>query len=152
MHKGKNLRRVRCPDDLWLQLEQAVATAGDGDRSTVTRRLWRLYIDQPTIRKAVQATPDQADTRDHAVATADKPVATAETSVATGPAEMKQLRQHVATLRSYGYDTGLPPADVQDTIKVWLNWYATQPVPCDFTRIEQALDARAEGEHWRPQT
>lgn len=151
MHKGKNLRRVRAPEDLWLQLDQAVATAGDGDRSTVTRRLWRLYIDQPSVRQAVAAMADHGD-----VATPDATGVATDTTPATAPvatdiSDVDRLKQRVATLRSYGYNIGLSPADVQDTVKVWLNWYAIQDVPCDFTHIEMALRARAAGQEWRPQ-
>lgn len=138
MSEGTAWRKIRCPDDLWAQLDTAVATAtaGEGDRSAVTRTLWRLYIDLPAIRKAVHGKRRPASAA---------PVATITTGV-------DQLRQRVATLRAYGYETGLPRADVQDTIKTWLDWYATQPVHCDFARIEQALRARADGQEWRPQT
>lgn len=59
MSKGTKWRKVRCHDDLWTQLDNIVATEGrDLDRSTVTRRLWRLYIDRPAVRRAVLAMPD----------------------------------------------------------------------------------------------
>lgn len=147
-------RKVRCPDELWVQLGQAVATHGDTDRSAVTRQLWRLYIDQPAIRKAVHGTPDQDVTPPpdavRVATTIGQDLTDRDVTVATPGSDVERLKRKVAELRTYGVRHGLTPVDAQDTIRVWLGWYSTQPVHCDFTRIEAALLARASGERWQP--
>lgn len=53
-------------------------------------------------------------------------------------------------VRLCGEAVGLSREEIDEVIKVWVDWYQQSPWPLDWSRVRSAITCRGVGAQWRP--